>query len=343
MKVRLLSAAALAACLAAAGVSAQWWDEARGGGRMIFPGQYTRPDIDRARLAIQRAMHAGDFEKLERMHDEFLKLQLAAGPGRFMLSSFRDMFSAAGSDRPRLAAMFERWKRERPKSPLRAVLESAAWVDSAWSHRGTGYASSVSPEAMRLFKADIERAAKVLQEVSPGERSTPIWYSQAVAIAALGGRPPEVLDALFEEGVAKFPIDWALHEYRLNFLLPQWGGSYPQMERFIRATVLRTQASEGTSMYARLWLNQVGLIPEQKDFFGTTGADWRVMRHAFEDAITLEDSLTFRNGYAGFACMAGDRETLRRVLAGLGERADLGGMGRFVSPDACIEMARGER
>ena len=59
--------------------------------------------------------------------------------------------------------------------------------------------------------------------------------------------------------------------------------------------------------------------------------------------VTVENDTLTLNGYATFACMAGDRETLRRVLARLGSAADLGFGLQFVSPDACMEMARGER
>jgi hypothetical protein len=292
MNVRLLIAAALFALPFPA--AAQWWDS-EAPGRMMFAGQYQRTDIDRARVEVQRAVHAGDIDKLERMHEEFLRLQKAAGPGRFMMAAFNDTAELAGRDRPRLAQMLARWKQERPSSALRPAIEAAAWMHEAWSHRGSGYANTVSPEAMKLFQAALDRGARVLQEAGPEARTTPLYFSQAVAIAGAGGAPARVLDALFEDGVARFPIDWSLHHFRLNFLQPQWGGSYEDMERFIRAAVGRTQHSEGTGMYARLWLAMVRSLPQQKDFFGTTKADWRVMRHAFEDAIALDDTPAFRN------------------------------------------------
>jgi hypothetical protein len=123
--------------------------------------------------------------------------------------------------------------------------------------------------------------------------------------------------------------------------MPQWGGSHEAMDRFIRGAVLRSQRAEGTAMYARLYMATARHV--ERDFFGQTKADWRLLRHAFEDALALDDDGGMRNAYATFACMAGDRETLRRNVARLGKNADLGMALKLVSPDACMEMARGDR
>ena len=332
----------LAFCLlfCATAAHAHWWSStgARAGAN-VRP-TYKQADIQRARVEIQRAFAAGDIDKLERMHEEFLALQKARGAGRYMIQSFTRMVAHATRDRAKMAATFERWRQERPDSALRVVFEAEALERSAWAHRGGGYASTVSPEAMKLFGDDLERAAALLQKAGPKIRTTPLYYQNALSIAGASGRPPEVLDALFAEGVARFPIDWEIHQTRLNFLLPQWGGSTAQMERFIRQAALRTQASEGTSMYALLWGSVVGRLGESRDFFGDTGARWADLRHAFEDALALENSTSTRNLYATFACIAKDRDTLRRQARILGEFADYGGARSFVSPDACEEMGR---
>jgi hypothetical protein len=95
-------------------------------------------------------------------------------------------------------------------------------------------------------------------------------------------------------------------------------------------------------MYARLWVSLVRTLREESDFFEQTGVKWPVLRHSFEDALALESDNSLRNYYATFACMAKDVETLRRQARLLGRFADYGGVGRFVSADACAEMARGE-
>jgi hypothetical protein len=333
---------ALALCLLAPCVHAQWWSPGGGGMGNQVGFAYQRDHIEMARMEIERAFAAGEIDKLERMHDEFLALQKAGAMGRFMMSAFNGVVGSAAQDKAKLAATIERWKQERPRSALRPVLESATFVRSAWAHRGGGYANTVSPEAMKLFQADLERAAAVLQKAGSEARATPLYYSQAIAIAGASGRPRAVVDAIFAEGVAKFPIDWSIHDNRLNYLLPQWGGSMAEMERFIRDAAIRTQSTEGTGMYARLWASYVGSVREEGDFFVVSGVQWPTLRHAFEDALALENHNGMRNYYATFACMAKDRETLRRVARQLGKYADYGGARDYVSPDACEEMARAD-
>jgi hypothetical protein len=346
IRFRWLLALALLSPVAA---TAQWWDPRVPMPRAQVTGfdyVYQRSDINRASFEFQRGLHAGDIEKLERMHEEFLRLEKAGRNGRWMLEAISRGLEigmpVALKDRQKLLALLARWKKERPQSALRTVTEANAWFASGWEHRGTGFANTVSPEAMRLFRQDVERAAAALREGGVEAATTPLYYRAAIAIAGSSGRGHEVMDAIYREGIAKFPIDYPIADARRNYLMPQWGGSHEALDRFIRDAVKRTQHTDGTAVYARLYM-AVARNVDQRDFFGSTKADWRLMRHAFEDAIALEnDSLTL-NGYATFACMAGDRETLRRVLVRLGSSADLGLGLEFVSPDACVEMARGER
>jgi hypothetical protein len=337
-----------ALALFASGIAAaQWWDpqaprQRQGPGDKPFA--YKRnADIQRASLQIQLALRSGDIAKIERMHDEFLALQQAGGNGRWMMQSVglaldAALPSIAGNPallRPLLANLKERF----PESKLRPSLEAAAWMASAWNHRGHGLASTVSPEAMKLFREDHERALKALQEGEARGKGSPLWYQSAISIAGVTGRPPEVLDAIFAEGAGRYPLDLRLHDTRLNFLLPQWGGSYDRVDGFIRSAVVRTQATEGTSLYATLYQRVRRSRPE-KDFFGGTRASWKLMRHAFEDGIVLEGDDDWLNAYATFACIAEDHVTLRRVAARLGDRANLGLGLEGVSPEACAEMAR---
>jgi hypothetical protein len=340
--------AALALC--ASGVAAaQWWDPGTPQRRppsepRNSPYVYKRTaDIGRASVQVQRALQAGDIAKVEKMHDEFLALQQAGGNGRWMMQSVGLAFDLAlpaiAKDPARLRSFLADLKERFPDSTLRPSLEASAWMASGWNHRGHGYASTVSPEAMKLFREDHARALAALQEGEARGKGSPLWYQAAMSIAGVTGQPPAVLDAIFEEGATRYPLDQRLYDTRLNFLLPQWGGSVEGVDAFIRRAVLRTQATEGTSLYATLYYRVRRGRPE-KDFFGGTKASWRTMRHAFEDGIVLEGDEEWLNTYGTFACIAEDHVTLRRLTALLGQRADFGMGLDGVSPEVCAEMAR---
>jgi hypothetical protein len=344
IRVFLAGLALCAACLA----NAQWWDTQAPPLRPFEtankPVVYKRhAHIERASAEIQEALMAGDIAKIERMHDEFLVLQQAGGNGRWMMKSVGLAFDVAlpriVQDRARVQALVASWKERYPDSKLLPSFEAAVWMASGWNHRGHGYASGVSPEAMKLFREDHARAMKVLKDGEAKGKGSPLWYQSAMSVAGVTGQPPEVVDAIFEEGAARFPLDLRLYETRLNFLLPKWGGSYERVDEFIRRAVLRTQATEGTSLYSVLYY-RVRRGREEKDFFGGTKASWKLMRHGFEDGVVLEGDDAWLNVYATFACIAEDHVTLRRLAAQLGDRAQIGVALEGVSPDVCAEMAR---
>jgi hypothetical protein len=344
------SARIILACLALCAshlAVAQWWEPGAPSRRQPWeprnkPFVYQRADIPRASHQIQLALRAGDIAKIEKMHDEFLALQQAGGNGRWMMRSVGLAFDMAlpsiAEDPARLRSFLAGLKERFPDSKLRPSLEAAAWMASGWNHRGHGYGSTVSPEAMKLFREDHARALKALEEGESSAKGSPLWYQAAMSIAGVTGQPPAVLDAIFEEGAGRYPLDLRLYDTRLNFLLPQWGGSLEQVDDFIRRAVLRTQATEGTSLYATLYY-RVRMGRPEKDFFGGTKASWKLMRHAFEDGIALDGDEEWLNVYGTFACIAEDHVTLRRVAARLGDRADLGLGLDGVSADVCAEMA----
>ena len=347
----LSSARIILACLALCAshlAVAQWWDPGAPSRRQPWeprdkPFVYQRADIPRASHQIQLALRAGDIAKIEKMHDEFLALQQAGGNGRWMMQSVGLAFDIAlpsiAEDPARLRSFLAGLKERFPDSRLRPSIEAAAWMASAWNHRGHGYASTVSPEAMKLFREDHARALKALKDGEARGKASPLWFQAAMSIAGVTGQPPAVLDAIFKEGAGRFPLDLRLYDTRLNFLLPQWGVTYGRVDYFIRDAVLRTQATEGTSLYAVLYY-RVRRDRQEKDFFGGTKASWPLMRHAFEDGIALDGDDGWLNVYGTFACIAEDHVTLRRLATRLGERADFGAGLQGVSPEVCAEMAR---
>jgi hypothetical protein len=334
---------ALACCFASIG-HAQWWNP----NSMIAPGKwealkgsfvYTKYIADQATMVIQQALAANDFAKLDRMHDEFLAMALAGGNGSQMLESFNSGFVWFGGQTPeRVDDLFTDWARAAPTSKLRGPAEAAAWEALAWKARGNGYASEVTPEGSKVFRARLERAVQVLDKASPESRQSPVWYRVALGVAGSLGQSPAVLDRIFDEGAGKFAYYYPLYQTRLNYLQPQWGGDFAQVDTFVRASVVRTQSRWGTRIYAMLYGNVAQGYRGEAGFFQATRVTWPLMQHAFEDGITKPDDWEWLNAYAGFACMARDRDTTRQLLAELGAHADLSVWIPTLSSDACQDL-----
>lgn len=275
--------------------------------------------------AVSAALNEADFGKLERLHDEFLALHLAGGAGGGMLAVFPQALSGGlRGDPSRLEKLFADWREAVPGSRLRASAEAATWAALAWRARGAGEDSAVPAGARELFRAHLARAAKALEDDAERAKESPVWYWAALSVGGSLGLPAASLDAMFDEGSAKFPAFTPLAHARLNFLLPRRGGDYDVVDAFIRHAVMHTQASEGTAPYAALYV-QVMRAFRGDDFFRETRASWRLMQHAFEEQVA-RGTVDLRS-YAAAACIAADRETAARLIEMLREESPAGDSG----------------
>jgi hypothetical protein len=336
--------AALLLLVAPALCDAQWWNPQSTipPGKLGMPGytiQYDRRLQDQAVEAIVEAFHARDFAKLDRMHAEFLEMHRTGAPGSSLLEAFSTALTPVfmGGDRAAYQGFFDAWREAAPDSQLRPVAEGMSWWQQAWDARGHGFGSEVPPEAMRAFEADLGRAMQVLRDGEQAGRATPLWYWAVVSVAGSMGTGRAVMDRVFEEGATRLRLFMPLYDSRLNFLLPQWGGDFAAVDRFVRAAVLRTQATQGTTLYADLY----AIVLERfigNDFFRETRASWKLLQHAYEEQVAR--GKVDLNRYAAFACIARDRETTADLLSRLGDKANLGeGLDSF-STEACAELAK---
>lgn len=344
MKRAATFTAALAFLCAATMADAQWWNRRSPygpGKRAMDPAITDTPEyIDAAADAVRLALKARDFGKIERMHDELLALQRAGGNGKRVLIGLSQGLGDVKSMKPEEAAVFfADWRKALPTSKVRPAAEALSWDSRAWAARGNGFASSVSPEGWKLFHEYLQRASAVLAEGEAAGKQSPLWFNEALGLAGSLGEPSAVLDAIFDEGTGKFPLYLPLYQTRLNFLMPQWGGDYDHIDAFIRGAVRRTQSTEGTLFYMALY-NQVLDGFHGDDFFQTTKASWKLMNHAFEDMMTQQPNASLMNRWATLACLAEDRDALRRLMEEIGPRVNLGqGLAGFPA-EACLELAR---
>jgi hypothetical protein len=208
-----------------------------------------------------------------------------------------------------------------------------AW---AWNQRGSGF--SVTPEGRDIFKEALGKAAMVLKESEATGKQSPIWYWVALIVAGSSGQPEEKFDALFDEAATKFPTYLPLYLTRVNYLLPQWGGDYDQVDAFVQSAVKRTAATEGISFYALIYRD---LLEKHtgNDFMHDTRISWPKMRQSFEDLTRRHPGVVNFVSYAAWACFARDRETTARLLSGIAQDMELSGFAGNVTMSSCRRFA----
>lgn len=331
--------------LVSPGVAAQWWNPQD----MTPPGRRGTPDEPKvvyndalfvaARNATNAALWNDEFKKLERMHEEFVSGRIRTLDGRWMAEAMQRGLDGAfwAGDEDMLKKVFLRWEKELPDSRLLPVARAVLWQRLAWRARGGGTASSVSAEGMQVFRERLRMAGKVLQESEATGKESPIWYWAALVVAGGTGVPAPRFDALFEEAVARFPTYQPLYATRMNYLLPQWGGSYAAVDRFIADSVARTRGSEGDSFYALLYVDIAS--KHEGDFFRDTDVSWPRMKSAFEELLVRHPDSLNKTIFATFACRARDKETTARLLSELGNAAKLGYGSPGISTESCRRFA----
>jgi hypothetical protein len=281
----------------------------------VSPAGYTRAS-GRA-LALQAVTDAINqkYDATEKTYVDLVTRMPRASDGTWVIDFFQTAFDNQfrGPSDDHVKFWLVPWERDRPQSAAVAVVQAIRWQRRAWEARGGNYTSGVPGEAMQLFRDRLLLASKALEKSeSLGPRS-PTWYWVALIIAGSSGQSGQQFDALFEDAVAKFPLYQPLYYTRMNYLLPQWGGSFDAVDQFVERSVQRTKAVDGEAFYAWLYVDIVRKI--DGNLFETTQARWPRMKRGFEDMVQRHPDPYNRNLFAAYACLARDRETAARLMS----------------------------
>ena len=249
--------------------------------------------------------------------------------------AFRLAIPAPGFVEPH-QMMVTRWKSVVPKSVFVEFLRARIAYADAWNVRGTGGPGSVSAESWDLFHLRLAEAEQILLNAPEELKRSPLWHNLLLAIVLDNPKSASKPDVVLERAAKRWPRYFELYELRLTRLVPKWGGSWPGVEAFIDGWTRRLAASEGVSLYARLYisLRNQSVTPDQ------TAMDWGRMRASLEDLTRRYPSPLYKNLRASYACYARDGDAFRSALAQLApsdieRRSWLSGH----SYDACMRWA----
>lgn len=274
-------------------------------------------DFDSTVQALRTLYQTEQFEALEKALDQLAhsKDQFISGKTKASAAywAFRRQMPGPGTQ-PNEIERIKRWREKIPGSPYSVLAESRYWYGMAWNARGTGYANSVDETAWAVFRESLQRAEAVLLEGPTALQDSPIWYQLLLTIAQdshdLRSNPDQVLEA----AIRKWPRYFDFYELRLTRLLPRWGGSWEDVDKFITRAATPLAKSEGDSLYARLYVSlQAQGIPTKE-----TTARWGRLKPSFRDLVTRYPDPIFKNLYASYACLVKDKKELSAALQKIG-------------------------
>ncbi len=213
------------------------------------------------------------------------------------------------------------WRRIVKHSAMADLVEAMLFSEWAWSARGTGAANSVSAQNLALYAYRTEMAVAALDELADHATNNPVWYTLSLDTGLDQSKDKEQLRAIFDQGLAKAPKYRPLYRHMLRILMPRWGGSYDEVDKFINQIYMQTAKERGFERYAELYSAYARMEGDDLDLFEDTPAFWSGMRTGYLGLIRrypASDSVL--NGFANFACRAGDKDTYNRLKGSVAQR-----------------------
>ena len=201
------------------------------------------------------------------------------------------------------------WRKAVPESKFAVFADAALLRALAWVARGTGYGSTVSKEAWELFAIRLQEAEQVLLKAPKAAQESPSWHIALLALSIDSDRLESNPQDIFERAVKRWPTYSFFYQLVLNRMVPKWGGSWDQVEAFIVLANKTQPASEGNSLYARLYIH---LIPERSA--SESKFNWQSMKVGFEDAIARFPDPKYKNLYASYACLSKDKASFSAAM-----------------------------
>lgn len=267
---------------------------------------------------VQAAIAAQDFTGLSAMEEDFRRSHARTPSGLLKLELFHSgvqSYLAEGLQREegcqyRDAAFVQRWAAATPNNPAPFITDAALQSQQAWCFRGTGIADTVAAEDWPKFGEGISAAARLLDQHRNVASIDPEYYAVLVDVLRAHGMSKAEFHAVVEQATAREPDYHRTYFNAAWYYLPQWGGSYAELDAFARYAANRSRADEKSGLYARIFwsLDECGCRISDK------AADWPTLRQSMRDIYDRFPNRWNGQYFADETCRRGDTQEGRRYL-----------------------------
>ena len=273
----------------------------------------------------QQLFMAGDYERLESLMKQSMESleDLPDGSSRYegLTGGLTNLFRFGGVAPDVAFGHTADWRRRVRNSEMADLVEAMLLSEWAWSARGTGSANSISAQNLALYAYRSEMAAAALEEVADRASNNPLWYTLSLNVGLDQSKDREQLQAIFDQGFARVPKYRPLYRRMLRILMPRWGGSYEDVDKFINRINAQTGNENDFQRYAELYSDYARMEGDELDLFSDTPAFWSGLRIGYLGLVKRypRSDVVF-NSYANFACRAGDMASYYRLRYAVGQR-----------------------
>jgi len=209
--------------------------------------------------------------------------------------------------------MFDRvqeWIAKEP-SPAAYITLAKFHHHLAWLWRGDGYAGDVRKDAWKPFSDQIATTRDVLMAHREAAID-PEWFITMENVARAQSMPDEEANTLLADAIGKHKYYYRIYQTAVLRLLPQWGGSWDEVEQFANSAADTTKDKDGDTFYTRVYMaiGDCGC-----GIFRDSNVNWSRMKSGFEEIVKRYPDEWNLNNFAYYACQAQDRETAKALFA----------------------------
>ncbi len=170
-----------------------------------------------------------DFNKLEQILNDYANEQLKD----FKSTKIMYAVSALTKSNPDFEAVLDEWIKTKPESTYPYLTKGIYYYHVGYDRRGEDSASKTSAEqftAMRKYFAQ----AKILLEKAISLNPQLSYPYRIMILMSSANSDYELKNRYIDVALQRFPSSYKVHENIIHTLKPRWGGSYEQMEQFIK-------------------------------------------------------------------------------------------------------------
>jgi hypothetical protein len=291
-------------------------------------------DFERSKRDFVSLLAQGDYDLIELAESElgFSRQKFATGEYLFEPLYLALYESLEFSTSPKLV---DQWSRAKGEEGYAKLARALLLYHQAWRARGSGYASTVTPEGWKIFHSKLSEANATLDSASAKLKQTGPWHALKVRVIFMH---PELKDQrlkVIQAATSAWPDYLLLYTVPMGLMHPRWGGSYELMEGAARMALEKTRGEHGASVYA---LAYERLFRADCDCtLADSKVDWPAMKQGIRDLQARREVSPERlKHFAAMACQMRDRDEARHLYT-LYDKA----LGAAVSgePDACRTFA----
>ena len=277
------------------------------------------PEDQAIREQTKAAFLAGQFDRLDTWADDYLASRSKTASGNWKLLIFYSTFGyyphflyADYDDATlaRMAGQAQKWIDARPHSRAARIVMGLALMDRAWVCRGRDALPRISLECWATYFKYKKQSFDYLMSVRQEAADDPQWY--AAMLTAMLPEGPQLGDpqAMAREAVSKFGDYGGIYEPIVLINAPLFGARQATLDELIEKAADAVGGTEGDIVYAKIYLIVAERITREYTF-GQTRAMWARLDVGFEALLKRYPTERYRNAYALFACLAGDKRRIR--------------------------------